>query len=290
MTTFVQLLISGLATGSIYALVALGFVLVYKSTDVFNFAHGNLMMLGAYFAVTTLTTFALPFGVSIIVVLAAAAVVGVLIQVVLMKPLVGQPLLIPVMVTVALALIIRSAVAIIWGTQDRVYDSPLPEHVFDLWGVRVAAIDLIVIAASLVVMLLFALFFRRSSLGLHMRATADHPEAALLTGIDTNRVFMVAFGLAVMLAALGGMLLANVQVVSLTFGEVGLLALPAAVIGGLTSIPGAVVGGLLVGVLEKLAAGYIATNAQEVVVYSVLLLVILIRPYGLLGHPAVRRV
>jgi branched-chain amino acid transport system permease protein len=290
MTTFVQLLISGLATGSIYALVALGFVLVYKSTDVFNFAHGNLMMLGAYFAVTTLTTFALPFGVSIIVVLAAAAVVGVLIQVVLMKPLVGQPLLIPVMVTVALALIIRSAVAIIWGTQDRVYDSPLPEHVFDLWGVRVAAIDLIVIAASLVVMLLFALFFRRSSLGLHMRATADNPEAALLTGIDTNRVFMVAFGLAVMLAALGGMLLANVHVVSLTFGEVGLLALPAAVIGGLTSIPGAVVGGLLVGVLEKLAAGYIATNAQEVVVYSVLLLVILIRPYGLLGHPAVRRV
>lgn len=291
MTTFLQLVISGLATGSVYALVALGFVLVYKSTDVFNFAHGNLMMLGAYFAVTAIATWALPFGVSLLVVMAAAAVLGVLIQVVLMRPLVGQPLLIPALVTVALALIIKSAIAIVWGTQNYVYDPPLPEGVIDIGGVKIAAIDLIVIAASLAVMGVFALLFRRSSLGLHMRATADNPEGALAAGIDANRVFLVAFALAVMLAAAGGILLASAQsAVSLTFGDVGLLALPAAVIGGLTSVPGAVVGGLLVGVLEKLSAGYISTESQDIVVYAVLLLVILLRPYGLLGQPAVKRV
>jgi branched-chain amino acid transport system permease protein len=291
MTTFLQLVISGLATGSVYALVALGFVLVYKSTDVFNFAHGNLMMLGAYFAMTAITTWALPFGVSIIVVMAAAAVVGVLVQVVLMRPLVGQPLLISALVTVALSLVIKSVVAIVWGTQNYVYDPPFPESVIDVGGIRIAAVDLVVIAASLAVMAAFALLFRRSSLGLHMRATADNPEGALAAGLDANRVFLVAFALAVMLAAAGGILLASVQTaVSLSFGDIGLLALPAAVIGGLTSVPGAVVGGLLVGVLEKLGAGYISAESQDLVVYAVLLIVILFRPYGLLGQPAVRRV
>ena len=291
MTTFFQLVISGLATGSIYALVALGFVLVYKSTDVFNFAHGNLMMLGAYFAVTTITTWALPFGLSVLVVLAAAAVVGVLIQVILMRPLVGQPLLITALVTVALSLIIRSVVAIVWGTQDRVYDPPFPENVFDVLGVRISAVDLVVIGASFLVMFLFALFFQRSSLGLYMRATADNPEGALMTGLDANRVFLVAFGVGVVLAAAGGILLAGVRTtVTLSFGDIGLLALPAAVIGGLMSVSGAVVGGLLVGVLENLGAGYISTQSADVVVYAFLIVIILVRPYGLMGKPAVRRV
>jgi branched-chain amino acid transport system permease protein len=291
MTTFLQLVISGLATGSVYALVALGFVLVFKSTDVFNFAHGNLMMLGAYVAMTAITTWAMPWGVSLVVVLAAAAVLGVLIQAVLMRHVVGQPFLIPALVTVALSLIVKSVVAIVWGTQNYVYDPPLPKSVIDLAGVRIASVDLIVIGASLAVMAAFALLFRRSSLGLHMRATADNPEGALAAGVDANRVFLVAFGLAVMLAAAGGILLASTQTaVSLGFGEVGLLALPAAVIGGLASVPGAVVGGLLVGVLEKLGAGYISTESQDLVVYAVLLLMILVRPYGLLGQPAVKRV
>lgn len=291
MTTFLQLVVSGLATGSIYALVALGFVLVFKATDVFNFAHGNLMMFAAYVAVSAITIWKLPFGVSVLVVLAGAAILGVLIQVVLMRPIVGQPFLIPALVTVALSLMIKSVVAIAWGTQNYVYEPPLPSGVIDVAGVRIAAIDLVVIGASLIVMLAFALLFRRSSLGLHMRATADNPEGALAAGVDANRVFLVAFALALMLAAAGGILLASVQTtVSLGFGEIGLLALPAAVIGGLTSVPGAVVGGLLVGVLEKLGAGYVSTESQDVVVYAVLLLVILVRPYGLLGQPAIKRV
>jgi branched-chain amino acid transport system permease protein len=290
-TTFLQLVISGLATGSIYGLVALGFVLVFKSTDVFNFAHGNLMMLAAYFGVTALTTFALPFGVSIIVVLAFSAVVGVVIQVVLIRPLVGQPLLIPVMVTVALSLVIASLLNIIYGPGDQLYQTPIPNKVLEIGGVRVSTLDLIIIGVSFAVMTVFALFFRRSSLGLHMRATAENAEAAMIAGINANLVFLVAFVLGVVLAGVGGLLLANRQVlVGLGFGEIGLLALPAAVIGGLTSVGGAVVGGVVVGVVEKLAAGYISSQSSTAVVYTVLLLVILFRPYGLLGKAAVNRV
>jgi branched-chain amino acid transport system permease protein len=290
MTQFIQYVVGGLAVGAIYALVALGFVMVFMATDVFNFAHGNLMMLGAYFALATVTTFAMPFGVGVLATLVAAAIVGMLIQLTVIRPLIGQPLLIPVMVTVALSLVIRALTAIIWGPQERVFPTPIGNEVLDILGVRIAVVDLIVIGVALLIMAAFALFFRRSNLGLQMRATAESAEAALLSGVPVQRVFLVTFTVAAMLAAAGGILLAQVQVVSLAFGEIGLLALPAAVIGGLTSIPGAVVGGFVVGVLQQLAAGYIGTDVQEVVVFAALLVVIMLRPYGLLGEPEVRRV
>lgn len=290
MTQFLQYLIGGIATGSVYAIIALGFVLVYKGADVFNFAQGNMMMLGAFLAYTALSSIGLALVPGIIAVLIFSAVIGVVIQLVVIRPLMGQSLLTLVMATIALSLIIEALVAIIYGVEDRNLATTLPNHIIKAGGVRISTLDLIIIGISFLCMILFGLFFRFTRLGLQMRATAENPEAAALSGVNSQRVFRVIFAVAAMLASLGGVLLANLQLVSLTLGDVGLLAFPAAVVGGLTSIPGAVVGGLLIGIIESLTAGYVSSAAQDVFVYVILLLVLLIRPGGLFGGRAVVRV
>lgn len=290
MTEFFQYLIGGLATGAVYGLIALGFVLVFKSTDVFNFAQGDLLMLGAYVTVTALVSFHLPLGPAMLVSLVVAALVGLLIQQLIIRRMLGQPLLTVVMVTIALSLMIRGLVVIVYGPEDRSLPSKLPNETLEILGVKVSQLDLTIMAVAAVCVALFGLFFRRSPMGLKMRATAENPEAAALSGIDAGRVFSLAFALGTVLAAIGGILLANRQLISPTLGEVGLLAFPAAVIGGLTSIPGAVVGGLIIGVIEKLATGYGNAAAASVWVYGALLLVLLVRPYGLFGEREIRRV
>jgi branched-chain amino acid transport system permease protein len=290
MTAFVQYLISGLAAGSIYAIIALGFVLVFKATDVFNFAQGSLMMMGAFFSLTALSTLGLPLVPAVLLVLLASALVGILMHLLVIRPMLGQPLLTLVMATFAVSLIVKALIAMSYGATEKSLPTKLPDDVLLIAGVRVSVLDLITIGVSLACMLGFGLFFRRTSLGLQMRATAENSEAAMLSGIDVNRVFVVTFAIAVALAALGGFLLANVQLVSSSLADLGLLALPAAVVGGLTSIPGAVTGGLLVGVLQSLGAGYVSASGRDVFVYLVLLLVLLVRPWGLMGTKEIVRV
>jgi branched-chain amino acid transport system permease protein len=290
MVEFFQFVIGGLAVGSIYGLVALGFVLIFKSTDVFNFAQGDLLMVGGYLLFTCLATFALPMVPAILVALAMAAVIGVLLQVIVFRPMIGRPLLTVVMVTIALSLIIRSVMQIIYGPQERSLPERLPSDAIEFLGLRISTLDLIVMGVTAVCVTAFALFFRRSKLGLEMRATAENVEAAMLSGIDANKVFIMAFGIGTATAALGGVLMGNLQAVSPQLNALGLLAFPAAVLGGLTSIPGAVVGGLIIGVIQQLSIGYISGAASNVVVYLLLLTMLLVRPYGLFGRPTVERV
>ena len=290
MVEFFQFVIGGLAVGSIYGLVALGFVLIFKSTDVFNFAQGDLLMVGAYLLFTCLATFSLPMIPAILVALAMAALVGVLLQVIVFRPMIGKPLLTVVMVTIALSLIIRSVMQIIYGAQERTLPARLPSDSFVFLGLHISELDVIVMGITAVCVTAFALFFRRSKLGLEMRATAESVEAAVLSGIDANKVFILAFGIGTATAALGGVLMGNLQTVSPQLNALGLLAFPAAVLGGLTSIPGAVVGGLIIGVLQQLSIGYISSGAANVVVYGLLLVMLLVRPYGLFGRRTVERV
>lgn len=290
MAEFFQFLIGGLAIGSVYGLVALGFVLIFKSTDVFNFAQGDLLMVGGYLLFTMLATLHLPMIPAILAVLAAGAVIGVLLQAVVFRSMIGRPLLTVVMVTIALSLVIRSIMQIIYGPQERTLPTTIPNDSIAILGVRVSTLDLIVMGITALCVLCFALFFRRSKLGLQMRATAESVEASVLSGIDANRVFLVAFGIGTATAALGGVLMGNLQVVSPQLSAIGLLAFPAAVIGGLTSIPGAVVGGLVIGVTQQLATGYVSGQAANVVVYGLLMAVLLLRPYGIFGSPTVERV
>ena len=291
MTKFVQLLIIGIATGSIYGLIALGFTVVYKATKVFNFAQGDLMMLGAYFAVLFTVTWNWNPWIAIPATILMAIPVGWLFQLVFVRPLIGQPFLPVTMATIGGSLVIVSIIPYFWGVTERAYPTQFPQHVYDWWGVRVSSLDLITIGVSAACVLAFGIFFKFTRIGLQMRAAAVHNEAAILSGVNVYRVSLIAWSIGTILAFIGGVILANQQGnVTLSFTALGLLAFPAVVIGGLESVPGAVVGGIIVGVLEAMISGYYDPIAATSLVYVALLLMLVVRPYGLFGQREIQRV
>lgn len=291
MTKFVQLLVSGIALGSIYGLVALGIVLVFKATRLFNFAQGFLMLVGAYLATTAIGNLHLPFWGAAAAVVAAMAVLGLVLYWIVVKPLIGRPTLVVVMVTIALSIVISAVLAMVYGPIDRVFPSPVSSRSFDVLGIRVALLDIVVFAVAMGCVVLFTLFFRFTRLGLEMRASAESIEAAALSGVNASRVFAVALAIGTALAALGGILLASEQsVVSTSLTDIGYVAFPAIVIGGLESVPGAIVGGIVVGVLELMGSGYFGATASNVLAYGALLAMLVIRPYGLFGERDIVRV
>ena len=285
-----QVLFSGVALGSLYGLVALGFATVFKATEVFNFAQGMLAVCGAYFASAALSTFDWPFPAAVAFMAAASAGLGVAIYVVLIQPLSGRSMLAVIMVTIALSIVLHSAIEIVFGSQGRTLVTPLPTGVLTWGSLRISELHLTAAAVAWVCMGLFAAFFRFTSLGLLMRATADSHEAALVSGVNVNAMNRLAWAIGSLLAAIGGLFLGQLQIVSTDLESIGLLALPAVVIGGLQSIPGAIVGGVLVGVIEQLAAFYIAPESTEIVIYALLLLILLVRPWGLFGERELGRV
>ena len=285
-----QVLFSGLALGSIYGLVALGFAVVFKATEVFNFAQGMFVVCGAFFTVTAVSQLELPFWLSILFVIGAAALLGVVIHVVLIQPLSGRPMLSVIMLTIALSLVMRSAIEIIYGPQGRSLTTPLPSGVFLIGGVRISQLHLTAALVSWACMAGFGAFFRFTTIGLQMRATADSHEAALVSGVNVNAMNRLAWAIGSVLAAIGGLFLGQLQLASTDLEAIGLLALPAVVIGGMQSIPGAIVGGLLVGVIEQLAATYISPKSSDILIYALLLLILMVRPWGLFGQRELGRV
>jgi branched-chain amino acid transport system permease protein len=287
---FAQVLFSGLALGSIYGLVALGFAVVFKATEVFNFAQGMLVACGAYFAITAISVLELPFPLAIAMVVACSALLGVLIHMFLIQPLSGRPMLSVIMVTIALAFVLRAVLEIIYGSQGRTLSTPLPNGVFLLGELRISQLHLTAALVSWGCMALFGAFFRYTSIGLLMRATADGHEAAVVSGIHVNLMNRLAWAIGCVLAAVGGLFLGQLQIVSTELETIGLLALPAVVIGGMQSIPGAIVGGLLVGLIEQFAASYISPKSSDILIYALLLLILMVRPWGLFGQRELGRV
>ena len=287
---FAQVLFSGVALGSLYGLVALGFATVFKATEVFNFAQGMFAVCGAYFASAALSTFGWPFPAAVLFMALASAALGVATYVVLIQPLSGRSMLAVIMVTIALSLVLRAALEIVFGSQGRTLVTPLPTGVIQWGTLRISELHLAAAATAWVCMGLFGAFFRFTSVGLLMRATADGHEAALVSGVNVDAMNRLAWALGSLLAAIGGLFLGQLQIVSTDLESIGLLALPAVVIGGLQSIPGAVVGGLLVGVIEQLAAFYISPESTDIVIYALLLVILLVRPWGLFGERELGRV
>ena len=285
-----QVLFSGLALGSIYGLVALGFAVVFKATDVFNFAQGMFVVCGAFFAVTSITMLQLPFPVAVIFIIVAAALLGVVIHVLLIQPLAGRPMLAVIMLTIALSIVLRAVIEIIFGPQGRNLTTPLPTGVFMVGDVRVSQLHLTAALVSWACMAAFGAFFRFTSVGLLMRATADGHEAAVVSGVNVNVMNRLAWAIGSTLAAIGGVFLGQLQLASTDIENIGLLALPAVVIGGMQSIPGAIVGGLLVGVIEQLAASYISPKSSDIMIYGLLLVILMVRPWGLFGQRELGRV
>ena len=297
MNDFLQLCFAGLALGSRYALVALGFVVIYKATGVINFAEGALVTLGAYLAFNFGQTWDLPFALALVMAVAAGALAGVIVQRLLLRRMIGRPVFGVIMITIGLLFLLDQAVPSVWGYDALDLGDPWGVDTVSVGGVVLAVKDLWAIGLAAAVLLGFFAFFKFSRMGLAMRASAFDQEAALARGISVRRVFAWSWGIAGGVAALAGISLGSGPgAVTPSLGLIALAAFPAMILGGLDSPKGAVIGGLLIGVTQTLTAGYqpehaafLGHNFHVVMPYVVMIVILLIRPYGLFGTKEVQR-
>ena len=291
---FLQLIIQGLAVGSVYALVALGFVLIYKASSVINFAQGELLMVGAYFCLAMLTTFNVPFWAGFILTMAFSVILALLIERLILRPMIGEPAISIIMITIGLSLVLKSAVAVIWGVEIAAFPSIFPETPIRMGQIVVSQVYIFTFLASMLFLVIFAVFFKYSRLGIAMRATANSNQVALSMGISVKKVFAISWCVAAVVSAVGGILIGNINGVNITISSIGLKVFPAVILGGLDSIPGAVLGGLIIGILENLSGGYLdqffGGGVKEVAPFVVLVVILMIKPYGLFGTEEIERV
>lgn len=293
MKVFLDIVLNGAAVGAIYALVALGFVIIYKATGVINFAQGGFMLLGAYFAYNVRVTWGLPFWVAMVLAVIGGAIVGWVVEATILRFMVGQPVFAQLMVTIGLLFVIQEIAATIWGVDNLDIKAPWGNKVFVIGGATLSQLRFWTIVAAIAVMLAFFVFFRFSSLGLAMRATAVDQEAALAQGISARQVYAVAWAISGAVAAFGAVLYASPPAgLDPTLQFVALLAFPAIVLGGLDSPVGAVVGGVVIGWSQQFASHYMkwGQGFPDVFPYIVMIAVLLVRPSGLFGTEEVRRV
>lgn len=290
MGLFLQLTVSGLTNGAVYALAALGFVLIYKSSDVINFAQGELLLVGAYMTYFFIAQMGMPWPVGVLLAVGAAVVIGVLVERLVLRPLIGEPTLSVIMVTIGLSSLLRAIVVGIWSPLPRSFPAFVPSQDVRILNAVVGAERLTAIALAAMLLALFTVFFRYSADGIAMRAVADDQQAALSMGISVRRVFAVAWSISAITATIGGLLLANIIGVSGDIGRLGLRVFPVVILGGLDSIPGAIVGGLIIGLLEAWTGGYIGQGLSQVLPFVVLVIILMIRPYGLFGEEIIERV
>jgi branched-chain amino acid transport system permease protein len=290
MDTFVQLTISGLANGAILALAALGFVLIYKASGVINFAQGHFLLVGAYVVWALTVDAGLHWAVAVAGAVLVAIALGLTVERFILRPLVGEPTISVIMVTIGLAQVLGALVQIIWGTFPQVFPAFIPDDTVTIGGAIVGENRLWALALAAVALAAFGLFFQRSRHGIAMRAVADDQQAALTMGISVRRTFALAWALAGVSAVVGGMLVANLIGVSGDVANFGLLVFPVVILGGLDSVPGAVVGGCIIGLLEAYTGGYVGEGLDSVIPYIALVAILLVRPYGLFGQVRIERV
>jgi branched-chain amino acid transport system permease protein len=287
-----QLLLSGLSMGSIYALVALGFVLIYKATSILNLAQGEFLMVGAYICLSITLDFGLNFFASFMLTMVFSVILGLAVERLVLRPLIGEPIISVIMVTLGLTYILRGLVIMIWGNDIRQFNI-FPEQPVDFWGVKLTYLYLYSLGISLILLTVFAIFFKYARTGIFMRAVADHQTAAQSMGISVRGVFAMSWCISAVVSSIGGILVGNIAGVGVDLSYIGLKVLPAVILGGLDSILGAIIGGLIVGILEFLSAGYLdpyIPAINEVFPFIVLVLVLMIKPYGLFGTEEIERV
>lgn len=291
---FMQLLVSGLVVGGVYALIALGFVLIYKASDVINLAQGELLLVGAYVCLVLTTTYKVPFILALLISLAVAVLLGLSIERMVLRPLIGEPIISVIMATIGLGIMIRGFTTMLWGTDTRVFPPIFPEEPVRFGEVVVSEVYLWSLAAALVFLVLFSIFFKYSSLGIAMRATADDQQASLSMGISVKTVFATAWAVSAVVSAVGGILLGNINGVNISLTLLGLKVLPVVILGGLDSVPGAIMAGFFIGVLENMTVGFLGpflgTGIKDVFPFVVLVIILMVKPYGLFGKEIIERV
>lgn len=290
MLDFVQQAIGGVALGCVYGLIALGFVLIYKATEVVNFAQGEIMMLGAFLSFTFVATLGLNYWLGFLLCVVCMALIGMLMERLIVRPILGYPQFSIVMATIGLGLVVRSLTGIIWGTDDLRIETPFTGGVVRIGGLVLAQDSLsIIVATALLCAVLYA-FFRFTRMGVAMQATSQNMLAAYYMGIPVKRMFSLIWSLSAMVACCAGVLLAPITLIHANLGFLGIKAFPAAVLGGFGSIPGALAGGVIIGVVESLSGFYLPEGFKDVSAYVVLLAVLLWRPQGLFGGFALKKV
>ncbi len=290
LTTLAQLTLNGIAVGAIYALVALGLVLIYKATEVLNFAHGDLLVVSAFVAWGLITVWGWPFWAALLLTMVLVAGLAFALDALVIRRIAGQPQFSGVMLTIALAFMLRGLVSMVFGPTSRNYATPWSGQTTQFAGVAVADLQLVILGMALVVTAVLFLFFRGTRLGVAMQAASQNQLAAYLSGVRVKQVNSLVWALAGATAAVAGVLLAPITLVDIGLWVVTLKALAALVLGGFGSIPGAIVGGLLIGLIEQYAGVYLPDGSKDIAAYLVLIGVLVVRPRGLLGEAHGRRV
>jgi branched-chain amino acid transport system permease protein len=294
MELFLMTLTTGIMVGGIYALVALGWVLIYKCSGVLNLAMGELTLIGAYLTLT-FYQMGLPFILSVIITLGVGIALGFLTERIFLDKLIGEPILAVIMVTVGLAFFFKGVVQFLWGTDTRVFDPP----VFSIRPITVGLLKISPVylwsfVLALLLLIVFVIFFKYTRWGLSMQATADDETAALSLGVSARFVYAAAWAIAFMSAGVGGALLGNINGINISVSFLGLLVLPAVVLGGLNSVPGAIFGGIMIGVLQNFSGTYLDQyfpgGVKEIMPFAFMAVFLLFKPYGMWGWERIERV
>ncbi|HEV8311496.1 MAG TPA: branched-chain amino acid ABC transporter permease [Burkholderiaceae bacterium] len=282
----IQVLIGGIAQGCIYGLIALGFVLIYKATETVSFAQGDLMMLGSFVGLALLAGLSWPFWIAVPSVIAAMALMGIALERVVIRPILGQPAFAIVMLTIGVGYVLRGLITMIpgIGTETHTLAVPYKDALVKLGGAVVAVEQLVIIGTTAALCLGLYALFRYSRVGIAMQAASQNQLAAYYMGIPVQRLNGLVWGMASAVAALAGLLLAPITFVHANMGFIGLKAFPAAVVGGFGSLPGAIVGGLVIGIVEALAGFYLPEGFKDIAPYIVVLLMLMVKPNGLFGE------
>ena len=294
MELFLMTLTNGIMVGGIYALVALGWVLIYKCSGVLNLAMGELTLIGAYVSLSFYST-GIPFILSLAISLIIGFVLGILTERIFLDKLIGEPVLTVIMVTVGLSFFFKGCIELIWGTDTQVFaPAVFPLEPIHIGPIPIGQVYLWSFVAAIILLVVFVSFFKYTRWGLAMQATADDEMAALSIGVSARFVYAAAWAIAFMAAGVGGTLLGNINGLNISVSYLGLLVLPAVVLGGLNSVPGAIVGGIVIGILQNLCGAYLDQffpgGVKEIAPFVFMAVFLLFRPYGLWGWERIERV
>lgn len=290
MSYFLNLVFSGIVVGAIYGLVAMGYAIIYKVSRVVNFAQGEIMLLIAYISYSVALKTDANTPLVVLSVIVGAVMTGFLIERFIVRPMLGQPIFSLVMMTIALAVLIRSVVALIWGNYPYRFPGTALSAPIEFYGVFVQPMQLLLLGVYVAVCVAVWAFLRFNIVGIAMRATATDSTVALLMGVSVSRLYRTAWLISAFIAGMAGVLFASLYHIGPDLAHVGIRAFPAAILGGLDSVIGSAVGGIIIGIVENLAGGYIASAYKEIAGFAVILVILMIRPYGLFGQKDIERV
>ena len=283
--SFLSYLVSGLSLGSIYAIIALGYTMVYGIAKMLNFAHGDVIMIGGYMCFFACQRFGLPPILGVIIAMAICTCLGIIIERLAYKPLRSAPSLAVLITAIGVSYFLQNSAMLLWTANPKVFASVVGDGNVNLGGLVISHVTILTIVVCIIIMVALTMFVSKTKMGKAMRAVSEDKGAAQLMGIDVNTTISVTFAIGSGLAAVAGVLLCSAYptLMPTTGSMPGIKAFTAAVFGGIGSIPGAFLGGLLLGIIENLAKAYISTQLSDAIVFGVLIVVLLVKPAGLLG-------